>query len=56
MSLSVGIVGLPNAGPRTTLTCSQILRVCVARACVAGLRPDLIGTCSLDVKVLTSSQ
>lgn len=27
MGLSVGIVGLPNAGPSTTLTCSHATRV-----------------------------
>ena|GEM_PF-5653657 len=37
MSLSVGIVGLLNVGPSTTLTCSQILRVCVARASMRDL-------------------
>ena len=36
MSLSVGIVGLPNVGPRTTLACSRGLHPRFARARIRG--------------------
>jgi len=36
MALKIGIVGLPNAGHRRTLSCSRGLHPRVARACLRG--------------------